>query len=231
MLTHAKRRSALTVTRQDTKHPPARTLRYAHYATTATTKPETAPTPGTDQRQYALPVTNDQPVDVEGIKSPPHPSTCDLNFSSVLSDDDGPYASTTEDQDITRQDEQASATLDIPQQQQQQQQQLLQTPPPATPLQDTGKNSKGNTSDISDTSPEPHTPAITTPNPTDLTTPSLEKQETTTQDINSVLVNKDQLGVQKILSVCPMEHLNRYIYVNHHDLTAKYLYYLPRVLS
>ena len=42
--------------------------------------------------------------------------------------------------------------------------------------------------------------------------------------------NKDQLGVQKILSVCPMEHLNRYIYVNHHDLTAKYLYYLPKVL-
>ena len=169
------------MTRQVTKHPTARTLRYVHYATTATTKPETAPTPGTDQQQYVLPVTNDQPVDVEGMKSPPHPSACDFNFFSVLSDDDGPYASTTEDQDTTRQEEQASATLDIPQQQQQQ---SLQTPPPATPLQDTGENSKGNTPDISDTSPEPHTPAITTPNPTDLITPPLEKQETTSQDTN-----------------------------------------------
>ena len=119
------------------------------------------------------PATTDQTVDVEQIKSPPHPSTCDFNFFSVLSDDDIPYASATEDQE-TPKETQPSATTDIQQTPPaDQQQQAPQTLPTAVPLQDTHESP---TDSASVTPTESHAKDKTTSTPTD------NKQEPTEQD-------------------------------------------------
>ena len=122
-------------------------------------------------------------MDVEGIKSSPHP--CDFNFFSILSDDDGPYASATEEQEHAKKETQPTATSDIQQisPTDKQQQQPPQTLPTAASLQHIHENSAGDASNISTEPPAPGKETTTT-TPTDTTTTTPKKQEPTSQDIH-----------------------------------------------
>ena len=111
---------------------------------------------------------------------------CDFNFFPILSNDDGPYASATEEQEHAKKETQPTATSDIQQispTDKQQQQQPPQTLPTAASLQDIHENSAGDASNISTEPPAPgkETP---TPTPTDTTTTTPKKQEPTSQDIH-----------------------------------------------